>query len=242
MLFGTPRGYQASDSGGMLTRPMLANPRRIILFDEIEKAWPGVFDLFLSIMGDGRLMEQGSGRVADFTQSIIVLTSNAEHEAILKLHEQEADPLVRSDSIKRHLRDCKVFRPEILARLDRIYVFHPLSRVVNAEICALFMTRVAKQYGLELTYIAPKLLAVATRRVEKVKEFGSREGEKVISDMISLALLDAKYSGTKQVRLDIDAEEAIIVELQRCKSGGGSQDSLLSPPKKSQGVPALNGV
>jgi len=81
-LIGTPTGYVGADAGGQLTRPVLNNPRRLIVFDEVEKAWPGVFDLFLSMMGDGRLTEQGSGKAADFTQCVIVLTSNAEQDAL----------------------------------------------------------------------------------------------------------------------------------------------------------------
>ena len=72
-LIGTPKGYVGASQGGQLTRPMFSNPRRLILFDEIEKAFAGVFDLMLSMMGEGRLTEQGSGKVADFTQSLIIL-------------------------------------------------------------------------------------------------------------------------------------------------------------------------
>ena len=81
-LIGITIGYVGADEGGQLTRPMLANPKRLVLFDEIEKAYSGISDLLLSIMGEGRLSEQKGGKVTDFTQSLIVLTSNAQHEAI----------------------------------------------------------------------------------------------------------------------------------------------------------------
>ena len=71
-LIGTPTGYVGASQGGQLTRPMFSNPKRLVLFDEIEKAYAGVFDLLLSLMGEGRLTEQFSGKVADFTQSVIV--------------------------------------------------------------------------------------------------------------------------------------------------------------------------
>ncbi len=76
-LIGVPTGYHGAEQGGQLTRPMMAKARRLILFDEIEKAHPSVFDLFLQMLGEARLTEQGSGKTADFSQSIVILTSNA---------------------------------------------------------------------------------------------------------------------------------------------------------------------
>ena len=83
-LTGIATGYVGSEQGGQLTRPVMAQPRRLILFDEIEKAYPEVFDLFLQLMGEARLTEQGSGKTVDFSQTIIVLTSNAYSEKIVE--------------------------------------------------------------------------------------------------------------------------------------------------------------
>jgi ATP-dependent Clp protease ATP-binding subunit ClpB len=119
-LIGTPAGYVASEQGGQLTRPVLSNPRRLILFDEIEKAYPPVFDLFLQMMGEARLTEQGSGKTADFSQSVIILTSNADAEQIGKIQREVNDYHEMVNAVKSHLADAKIFRPEIIGRIDRV--------------------------------------------------------------------------------------------------------------------------
>src|SRR5690606_278304 len=154
-LIGSARGFAQAEQGGELTRKMLANPNRVVLFDEVEKASPDVFDLFLSMMGEGRLQEQGSGKVADFTRSTIVLTSNKEHEAIAEIDEQIDDYYEKIDAIKKHLANVQAFRPEILGRFDRIYVFRPLPPDVVAEIIALKAIYLARQFDLELEFVDP---------------------------------------------------------------------------------------
>ena len=136
-LIGTSTGYVGASEGGHLTRPMRSNPRRLVLFDEIEKAYPGVLDLMLSLMGEGRLTEQGSGQVADFTQAVIVLTSNAEHDSIGRLREQIDDPLELANAVRTVLKDSKKFRPEIVSRFDHVYVFKPLDERTQARIAGL---------------------------------------------------------------------------------------------------------
>ncbi|MEM7316961.1 MAG: AAA family ATPase, partial [Planctomycetota bacterium] len=157
-LIGTPTGYVGASQGGQLTRPMLSNTERLVLFDEIEKAYSGVFDLLLSMMGEGRLTEQGSGKVADFTQSVIVLTSNAEHENIGKLLDQFDDAAELSKAVRSVLRDAGTFRPEIISRFDQIYVFKPLEGIVNAEIAALKIKQAAGEYGVSIDHIAPEIV------------------------------------------------------------------------------------
>lgn len=200
-LIGVPTGYVGADQGGQLTRPVLNNPRRLVLFDEIEKAYSGIFDLFLSMFGEGRLTEQGSGRVADFTQSIVVLTSNAEHEAINRLREQIADPLEQVDAIKKHLRDAKVFRSEILGRVDRIYVFQPLSEEVLAEIAALKTIALARQFELELEYVDPSLLYDVLLASFKVADFGARELERIVDSLFAESMIAARQAGSKRIRI-----------------------------------------
>ena len=200
-LIGTPTGYVGADKGGQLTRPVLNNPKKLVLFDEIEKAYNGIFDLFLSMMGDGRLTEQGSGRVADFTQSIIILTSNAEYEAVGKIQEQIDDPYEQVDAIKKHLRDSKTFRPEILGRFDRIYVFKPLPQEVMAEIAAIKTISLAKQYDLELTWVDPHLMYEALIASFKVADFGARELERIVDSMFAEAMIEARQSGSTRIAI-----------------------------------------
>src|SRR5260221_12603899 len=81
-LIGVPAGYVSSEQGGQLTRPVMESPRRLILFDEIEKAYPPVFDLFLQLMGVARPTEQGTGKAVAFSQTMIILTGKAHDDQI----------------------------------------------------------------------------------------------------------------------------------------------------------------
>lgn len=201
-LIGTPGGYVDSDKGGQLTRPMLSNPKRLVLFDEIEKAYSGIFDLLLSMMGEGRLTEQGSGKVADFTQALIVLTSNAEHETIGKLTEQFEDQFELGNAVRSVLRDAKTFRPEIISRFDQVYVFKPLEGVVNAEIAALKIAKAAEEYGVEIEHIDAEI-------VYEIMELGdaandTRELTRRVDAKLGELLLAAREQGLHRVRIGVD--------------------------------------
>lgn len=203
-LIGTPAGYAASDSGGQLTRPMFSNPRRLILLDEIEKAYAGIFDLFLSMMGDGRLTEQGSGKAADFTQSIIILTSNALHEQMSRLRSQIDDPDELLKALRTELTESKIFRPEIVSRFDWIYVFRPLEAEVLVEIAALKICNAAREYGLTVSFVAPEIIFDVMDRAEKSNDM--RELTRIAERLLGDALMDAKAQGWKKVRLELDAD------------------------------------
>lgn len=211
-LIGTPTGYVGAESGGQLTRAVLNNPRRLIVFDEVEKAWAGIFDLFLAMMGDGRLTEQGSGKAADFTQAVIVLTSNAEHEAVGRIQAQVDDPHEQADAVKKHLRDCKVFRPEIIGRFDRVCVFQPLDGMVLAEIAALKMKNLATQYGLELVFVSPELVVEAMDNGSKLKDFGAREMERVVDELMAEPMLLAKNAGAARIAIRAAEDGSLRVE------------------------------
>ena len=203
-LIGTPGGYVASEKGGQLTRPMLSNPKRLVLFDEIEKAYDGIFDLLLSMMGEGRLTEQGSGKVADFTQSLIVLTSNAEHESIGRLLDEFDDGFELGQAVRSVLRDAKTFRPEIISRFDQVYVFKPLEGVVNAEIAALKIAKAAEEYGVEIEHIDPQI-------VYEIMELGDEAGDtreltRLVDAKLGELLLAAREQGSDRVRIELDEQ------------------------------------
>lgn len=210
-LIGVPTGYQGASSGGKLTRPMLNNPKRLILFDEIEKAYPAVFDLFLQMMGDGRLTEQNSGEVADFTQSVIILTSNAEAAAISQLQNEMSDEQELANAVKSHLVSSGKFRPEIAGRIDKIYVFKPLSEEVMCDIIILKMANLAKSYSLELDYIDPQIIFQAFNRGNKLSKFGVRAMEGEIDNMLAPYFVAAREQGAKRVRMEVDDEGAFEV-------------------------------
>jgi len=180
----------------------MANPRRLILFDEIEKAYSGVFDLFLQLMGEARLTEQGSDKTADYSQSILILTSNAHAEQIGRIQKEVSDYHEMVNAVKGYLAESKVFRPEILGRIDRVYVFQPLEGMVIAEIALLKIGKLAEQYGLKVKFVAPELLVRALAANEKVSRFGIRELERILNDMLADQLLAAQEDGAKEVQIE----------------------------------------
>src|SRR5580692_8869883 len=210
-LVGTPTGYIGSEQGGQLTRPVMANPRRLILFDEIEKAYPPVFDLFLQLLGEGRLTEQGSGKAVNYTQCLFILTSNAHAEAIGKIQAEMSDYHEMLNAVKGELAEAKVFRPEILGRIDKVYVFRPLAGMVVAEIALLKISKLAREYGLEVQFVAPELIVRALMANEKVSRFGIRELERILFDLFANQFIDSKEGGAKRVRIDVDDDKNVRV-------------------------------
>jgi ATP-dependent Clp protease ATP-binding subunit ClpB len=202
-LVGVPAGYHSAELGGQLTRPVISQPRRMILFDEIEKAHPSVFDLFLQMLGEARLTEQGSGKTADFSQSIIVLTSNAHSDEIGKIQNDISDYYEMVNAVKSHLAEAQVFRPEILGRIDRIYVFRPLEGMVIAEIALLKIAALAKEYGMTVQFVAPELIMQTLVSSAKVRRFGVRELERVVFDMFAEPMAAARANRARAVNLAV---------------------------------------
>lgn len=205
-LIGSPPGYVGFEQGGQLTRPIMSQPKRVILFDEIEKAHSSVFDLFLQMMGEGRLTDQGTGTTADFTQSIIILTSNALADKMTNLRKQFSDNYEMANALKSTLADSQVFRPEILGRIDRISIFDPLQGKVMAEIALLKIYKLASDYGVHLNYVAAEAIMDVLLKNKKISRFGVRELERIVFDLFASALAEVKRSGCKKARIDVSKE------------------------------------
>jgi len=136
-LIGAPPGYVGYDEGGVITEAVRRRPYQVILFDEVEKAHPDVFNILLQVLDDGRLTD-GQGRTVDFRNTLIVLTSNLGSEYIIENHDAEIPGPVR-DKVMHAVR--KAFRPEFLNRLDEIVLFNRLQRVDMASIVDIQLSR-----------------------------------------------------------------------------------------------------
>jgi ATP-dependent Clp protease ATP-binding subunit ClpB len=139
-LIGAPPGYVGYDEGGSLTEAVRRRPYQVILFDEVEKAHPDVFNVLLQVLDDGRLTD-GQGRTVDFRNTLIVLTSNLGSEALASLPER-ADVSAARDAVMAAVRAA--FRPEFLNRLDEILLFRRLSRDDMKGIVAIQLERLRK--------------------------------------------------------------------------------------------------
>ncbi len=139
-LIGAPPGYVGYEEGGVLTEAVRRRPYQVILFDEIEKAHPDVFNVLLQVLDDGRLTD-GQGRTADFRNTLIIMTSNLGSEYLVNQPEGQDSDAVRDEVmavVRRH------FRPEFLNRVDEIILFHRLKRDHMAEIVDIQIDRLRK--------------------------------------------------------------------------------------------------
>jgi ATP-dependent Clp protease ATP-binding subunit ClpB len=139
-LIGAPPGYVGYEEGGALTEAVRRRPYQVILFDEIEKAHPGVFNVLLQVLDDGRLTD-GQGRTVDFRNTLIVMTSNTGSEYLAAQDEGEEVGAVR-DLVMNAVRAS--FRPEFLNRLDEIILFSRLKRSQMAKIVDIQLRRLEK--------------------------------------------------------------------------------------------------
>ncbi len=166
-LVGSPPGYVGYDEGGQLTEAVRRKPFSVVLFDEIEKAHPDVFNALLQILEDGRLTD-AQGRTVDFKNTVLIMTSNLGTAELGKasMGFAKSDEAVTYERMKERLNDAlkQHFKPEFLNRVDEVIVFHELSREEVSEIVDLMMRRVANQLegqgiGLVLTPAARALVA-----------------------------------------------------------------------------------
>jgi ATP-dependent Clp protease ATP-binding subunit ClpB len=139
-LIGAPPGYVGYEEGGVLTETVRRRPYQVILFDEIEKAHPDVFNVLLQVLDDGRLTD-GQGRTVDFRNTLIIMTSNLGAEYLVNLREDEDVDSVR-DEVMAMVRSA--FRPEFLNRVDEIILFHRLRREDMGKIVEIQLKRIER--------------------------------------------------------------------------------------------------
>ncbi len=193
-LIGSPPGYVGFEEGGQLTEIVRHRPYSLILFDEIEKAHPEVFNILLQVLDNGRLTD-GKGRTVDFRNTIIIMTSNVGSEFLREMakvgfssgeEEKEADHEEDyRNRVNAALRDH--FRPEFLNRIDEIIVFHPLDREVVGKIVDIQLQKVVaslKERGINLT------IDSAARKYIIENGFDPEYGARPIKRMIQKAVLD----------------------------------------------------
>jgi ATP-dependent Clp protease ATP-binding subunit ClpB len=160
-LIGAPPGYVGYEEGGRLTEAVRRRPYCVILFDEVEKAHPDVFNVLLQVLDDGRLTD-GQGRTVDFKNAVIAMTSNLGSTDIQRLTAQNAPEFEIEAAVREHLK--LAFRPEFLNRIDETILFHPLGREQIAEIVTVQLQHLERRLksrgiGLAITPAATTLLA-----------------------------------------------------------------------------------
>ncbi len=213
-LFGSPKGFVGSDTYGKLTASLRACPDAIVLLDEFEKAHPEVHKKFLTAWNDGFVTESSDGRAISTTRAIFMLTTNASTDALTEIaHQYRGNP----DEIRRaSVEALRVahFAPEVLNRIDRIFVFQVLHGLDVARVAALEIETMVRGYGLEVAEggIDPQLLFTMVRRQERLgSSASSRDLVRAIEDAISDSLIEARQRSVKHVIL-IQRDDRIVAE------------------------------
>jgi ATP-dependent Clp protease ATP-binding subunit ClpB len=206
-LIGAPPGYIGYEEGGQLTEQVRRHPYSVILFDEIEKAHPDVFNVLLQILEDGRLTD-GKGRTVDFRNTVLVMTSNVGSTAIFELSEK--DPERARKEAMDALRAA--FRPEFINRIDEIVIFNPLGKEQLARIVGLLLKSVEKllaerQITLEISPAATEVLL----REGYDPAYGARPLrrtiQRLIQDPLAMQILEGKVLPGDRVRVDRDGQK-----------------------------------
>jgi ATP-dependent Clp protease ATP-binding subunit ClpB len=206
-LIGAPPGYVGYDEGGQLTEAVRRRPYAVILFDEIEKAHPDVFNILLQIMDDGRLTDS-KGRTVDFKNTVLIMTSNLGSQLLLgDTLKTEHDFDMARESVMRVLREH--FRPEFLNRVDDMVIFRPLGQAQMNEILELRLNDVRKlledrQISLELTEPARQLILAAGSDAAYGARPLKRALQRMVQDPLAIKILNGEVLHGSHVRIDVD--------------------------------------
>jgi ATP-dependent Clp protease ATP-binding subunit ClpB len=219
-MIGAPPGYVGYDEGGQLTEAVRRRPFCVVLFDEIEKAHPDVFNVMLQILDDGRLTD-GQGRVVDFKNSVLIMTSNIGSSAIVEFAGDDA-------AVRDHVMEAMRahFRPEFLNRIDEIVIFRNLTlddtkRIVEIQLRGLAKRMSDRGIALELTDQAKALLAhKGYDRVYGARPL-KRALQKEIIDPLALRILNGEFSEGDRVIADVEAGE---IAFKKAPASAGPSD------------------
>ena len=209
-MIGAPPGYVGHDEGGQLTEAVRRRPYSVLLFDEIEKAHPDVFNVLLQLLDEGRLTD-GKGRTVDFRNTVVIMTSNIASKVIQDLPESERDrmtTLVEAE-LKQH------FRPEFLNRIDEILIFHRLSeedveKIVHIQLANL--NRLLADQGLEIGATDDAARFLAHEGFDP--DFGARPLkrtiQRLVQDPLARMVLSGEVGTGSRILFDVEDDELVL--------------------------------
>jgi ATP-dependent Clp protease ATP-binding subunit ClpB len=213
-LIGAPPGYVGYDEGGQLTEAIHRRPYAVILFDEIEKAHPDVFNVLLQVMDDGRLTD-AKGRTVDFKNTVLIMTSNLgapllTTEALKNDHDFE----IASESVLQVLREH--FRPEFLNRVDDTVIFRPLGNAQMSQILDLRLNELRKlledrAISIELTEPARQLILAAGSDAAYGARPLKRALQRMIQNPLAIQILDGKVVNGSHVRISVNRDSGQLL-------------------------------
>jgi ATP-dependent Clp protease ATP-binding subunit ClpC len=234
-LFGAPPGYIGYEEGGQLTEAVRRRPYRVVLFDEIEKAHPEVWNSLLQILDDGRLTD-GQGRIVDFRNTVLIMTSNLGTEFVTRSgnlgfkRSDDTEMRENEEKIERALKDT--FRPEFLNRIDEVIIFSQLSPEDMERIVDLQMEQVRErlaEHGIEVDITDSARTWLAREGYDPA--FGARPLkralQKHVESPLSIQILQGEFSDGDRVIVDFAEEEGLV--FRKSESGASVEISEQIP-------------
>jgi ATP-dependent Clp protease ATP-binding subunit ClpB len=202
-LIGAPPGYVGYEEGGQLTESVRRRPYSVVLFDEIEKAHPEVFNVLLQILDDGRLTD-GQGRTVDFRNVVLILTSNIGSQVIVDVRDPEEMERRVMEAMRAH------FKPEFLNRVDEIIIYHQLERSQIGRIVDIQLERVKrllaeKRIEIELTDAAKELLAERGYDPQYGARPLKRAIQRLVQDPLAMRILEGDFPEGSKIAVDARA-------------------------------------
>ncbi|RAL52795.1 hypothetical protein DM860_007563 [Cuscuta australis] len=231
-LVGAPPGYVGYEEGGQLTEVVRRRPYSVVLFDEIEKAHPDVFNILLQLLDDGRITDS-QGRTVSFTNTVVIMTSNIGSQHILEtLQSSQGSKDSVYEFMKKQVVDLarQTFRPEFMNRIDEYIVFQPLGMEQVSQIVEIQVNRVKerlKQKKIELHYTEEALSFLSTMGFDP--NFGARPVKRVIQQMVENEVALGVLKG------DFKEDDSILVDVDNVKGGDLSAKSRLIIKKVENG-------
>ena len=222
-MIGSPPGYVGYDEGGQLTEIVRKRPYSVILFDEIEKAHPQVFNILLQILDDGRLTDS-KGRIVNFKNTVIVMTSNVGSEIIYKMESFGFQSERKEDTVSENEMRAKVqaslreqFKPEFLNRIDELIIFHPLNKKILLQITNLQLALVQKRLdekNIKLKVSNDVKAYLTQKGFDPV--YGARPLKRIIQneilDELALEIIEKKIVDGDTVKVQLEKEKIVFIK------------------------------
>ncbi|NLK67890.1 MAG: ATP-dependent Clp protease ATP-binding subunit [Clostridiaceae bacterium] len=236
-LIGSPPGYVGYDEGGQLTEKVRRKPYSVVLFDEIEKAHPDVFNILLQILEDGRLTDS-TGRLVDFRNTVIIMTSNVGARNIVEPKRLGFVAAIEDaardyEEMKKNVMDelKKTFRPEFINRVDELIVFHPLTQENINDIAALMLKEVSSRLkNMDITLTADKGVKEYLANKGYDKAFGARPLRRTIQnlveDKLAEEMLDGNIKEGDRVKIVVEDEKLKFIKQQEKEQDKEQKDEI----------------
>jgi ATP-dependent Clp protease ATP-binding subunit ClpA len=210
-LLGPPPGSPGYEIGGSLTRPVLENPFRVIILDDLDSLHPDIQHCLYDILDTASCREKSSGKLVDFSRCVFFGTSNAGVESMRAMRAQTVDRAAWVGRARDAMVEAGGFDRAFLARWSDIFLMDELAPLHVAEVACLQLQRHWQQYGIEVRYVAPKLIIDAVIGNKEFKGYGVRQLSTYIQMKTNDGIAQARKIGVTQVNLTVDERGNLAV-------------------------------